>query len=105
MDHAFERLGSVSNVRVWPFSEVATGSGIVFGPRRKLIFVHGCFWHQHDCRLGSKRPRARPDYWLPKLQRNKERDARNLEALRAAGCSPVQSQTYRGLGFTTSFLS
>jgi DNA mismatch endonuclease, patch repair protein len=58
---------------------------IVFASRKKLIFVHGCFWHQHDCPLGAKQPRARPEYWLPKLKRNKERDARNLEALEAAG--------------------
>jgi DNA mismatch endonuclease (patch repair protein) len=51
----------------------------------KAIFIHGCFWHQHDCRLGAKQPRARPEYWLPKLQGNKERDVRNLNALRAAG--------------------
>jgi len=58
---------------------------IVFASRKKLIFVHGCFWHQHDCRLGAKQPRARSKYWLPKLQRNKESDARNLEALESAG--------------------
>jgi DNA mismatch endonuclease, patch repair protein len=58
---------------------------IVFASRKKLIFVHGCFWHQHDCRLGAKQPRARPEYWSPKLKRNKERDARILEALEATG--------------------
>jgi DNA mismatch endonuclease (patch repair protein) len=58
---------------------------IVFASRKKLIFVHGCFWHQHECRLGTKQPHARPEYWLPKLKRNKERDARNLETLEAAG--------------------
>jgi DNA mismatch endonuclease (patch repair protein) len=62
---------------------------IVFSSRRKVIFVHGCFWHQHDCRLGAKQPRARPEYWLPKLQRNKDRDTRNLEALHAAGWSAL----------------
>jgi DNA mismatch endonuclease (patch repair protein) len=62
---------------------------IVFASRRKLIFVHGCFWHQHGCRLGAKQPRARPEYWLPKLQRNKERDLRNLQALKEAGWSTL----------------
>ncbi len=56
---------------------------IVFASRRRVIFVHGCFWHQHNCRLGAKQPRTRPEYWLPKLQRNKDRDTRNLKALRA----------------------
>ena len=45
-------------------------------PRRKtVIFVHGCFWHQHaGCRLANV-PRTRTEYWLPKLARNQERDA------------------------------
>jgi DNA mismatch endonuclease (patch repair protein) len=58
---------------------------IVFRQRRKAIFVHGCFWHQHTgCRL-SKRPSARPEYWLPKLQRNTERDKQALKALASLG--------------------
>jgi DNA mismatch endonuclease (patch repair protein) len=56
---------------------------LVFGGRRKVIFVHGCFWHQHDCALG-KSPRSRPEYWLPKLARNRARDAKMEAALRAA---------------------
>lgn len=47
---------------------------LVFPGLRKVIFVHGCFWHQHDCRLGLKQPSANPGYWLPKLARNVERD-------------------------------
>ena len=43
--------------------------------RKAAIFVHGCFWHQHpECKLG-KLPRSRPEYWLPKLRGNVERDA------------------------------
>jgi len=41
---------------------------------RKVILVHGCFWHQHDCRLGRKRPSSNADYWHPKLARNVARD-------------------------------
>jgi DNA mismatch endonuclease, patch repair protein len=58
---------------------------LVFSARRKVIFVHGCFWHQHDCPLGSKKPSANPDYWHPKLARNVERDAQNRARLRAMG--------------------
>ena len=47
---------------------------LVFPRLRKVIFVHGCFWHQHDCPLGRKQPSTNPDYWLPKLARNVERD-------------------------------
>ena len=47
---------------------------LVFPRLRKVIFVHGCFWHQHACSLGSKKPSTNTDYWLPKLARNVERD-------------------------------
>jgi DNA mismatch endonuclease (patch repair protein) len=58
---------------------------MVFPRHQKVIFVHGCFWHQHACALGKKKPRTRPEYWLPKLCRNVARDARNVRRLRAAG--------------------
>ena len=57
---------------------------LVFGPRKKVIFVHGCFWHAHHCRNG-RAPSSRQDYWLPKLKRNKERDAENKADLEAQG--------------------
>ncbi|MCW5723535.1 MAG: DNA mismatch endonuclease Vsr [Maricaulaceae bacterium] len=60
---------------------------LVFRPRRKVIFVHGCFWHQHareDC-LDGRPPKSNTDYWLPKLQRNVERDRKNRATLQAAG--------------------
>jgi DNA mismatch endonuclease (patch repair protein) len=58
---------------------------IVFPGRRKLIFVHGCFWHGHECKEGVRRPKSRADYWLPKISGNQERDVRNREILRASG--------------------
>ncbi len=58
---------------------------LVFSSRRKVIFVHGCFWHQHDCRLGQKQPSTNRDYWLPKLARNVERDAENQTRLAQLG--------------------
>ena len=57
---------------------------IVFAGRQKIIFVHGCFWHQHDCPLGKK-PRSRLHYWLPKLERNVGRDIANRARLQADG--------------------
>ena len=58
---------------------------IVFPGCRKVIFVHGCFWHQHqDCREG-RMPGSRQDYWRPKLVRNIERGAQNIQQLQAAG--------------------
>ena len=50
---------------------------LVFGPRRKVIFVHGCFWHRHeDCRL-ARLPKSRLEFWRPKLEANLIRDERN----------------------------
>lgn len=57
---------------------------VVFAGRKKVVFVHGCFWHGHDCRKGNL-PKSRTDYWGEKISRNKERDARNLKDLRDAG--------------------
>ena len=61
---------------------------LVFVSRRKVIFVHGCFWHAHDCRIAHT-PKSNAAYWRPKLARNRARDARNIEALRAAGWKPL----------------
>jgi DNA mismatch endonuclease (patch repair protein) len=57
---------------------------LAFGPRRKVIFVHGCFWHSHDCSIAHA-PKSNQTYWGPKLKRNKERDQRNIQALEAKG--------------------
>lgn len=57
---------------------------LVFGPRRKAIFVHGCFWHSHKCKIAHI-PKSNQAYWGPKLERNKTRDGRNIDALRAEG--------------------
>jgi DNA mismatch endonuclease (patch repair protein) len=55
-------------------------------PGRKLaFFVHGCFWHGHDCARGSRVPKANRDYWLAKVARNTARDVRSIAALEAAG--------------------
>ena len=58
---------------------------LVFRSRKKVIFVHGCFWHQHSsakCRDG-RMPKSNRSYWNPKLLKNAERDKRSLTALRA----------------------
>ena len=58
---------------------------LVFGPRRAAIFVHGCFWHQHDCPRGARIPKSRREYWLPKLRGNSERDSKNEQRLTEMG--------------------
>jgi DNA mismatch endonuclease (patch repair protein) len=58
---------------------------IVMPERRLAIFVHGCFWHGHDCARGSRVPKQNRDYWVGKVARNVARDARTAEALAALG--------------------
>jgi DNA mismatch endonuclease (patch repair protein) len=59
---------------------------LVFVSRRKAIFVHGCFWHGHDCRYG-RLPKSRLGYWRPKIAANRLRDRQQANALRGAGWS------------------
>ena len=54
---------------------------IVFPGRRRAIQVHGCFWHRHDCADGRKLPQSKPEYWGPKLERNRRRDEVNIKRL------------------------
>lgn len=55
---------------------------LVFSTRKKVIFVHGCFWHGHKgCRKG-KLPKSRLDYWQPKIAGNRKRDAANIRKLK-----------------------
>jgi DNA mismatch endonuclease (patch repair protein) len=58
---------------------------IVLPGRRLAIFVHGCFWHGHDCARGARVPKANRDYWLAKVARNRARDIAARAALTAAG--------------------
>ena len=58
---------------------------LVFAGRRLAVFVHGCFWHGHDCRRGARTPKSNRDYWLAKIDRNRARDARVRTELEAAG--------------------
>jgi len=51
---------------------------------RKVIFVHGCFWHGHSCRWG-RLPKSRTEYWAHKIQTNRARDVRALRNVRQAG--------------------
>jgi len=58
---------------------------LVFTSRRKVIFVHGCFWHKHRCRHGSIAPASNTDYWSKKLERNRLRDRKNVFQLKKEG--------------------
>ena len=58
---------------------------IVFPGRRKVVFVHGCFWHRHSCPLARRIPNTRQDYWIPKFKRTVERDQAAVAALADMG--------------------
>lgn len=58
---------------------------LVFAAQRKVIFVHGCFWHSHEGCKSAHVPKSNLDYWGPKLERNRARDARSIAALQADG--------------------
>ncbi|WP_020187906.1 very short patch repair endonuclease [Methylopila sp. 73B] len=58
---------------------------LVFPARKKVIFVHGCFWHGHECARGARTPKTNTDYWRAKIARNVARDARARSALDALG--------------------
>jgi DNA mismatch endonuclease (patch repair protein) len=58
---------------------------LVFPSLRKVIFVHGCFWHRHRCRLGRVRCASNADFWEAKLTGNVQRDRRAIRALRSLG--------------------
>lgn len=58
---------------------------IAYVGRKRAIFVHGCFWHGHDCSRGARAPKANAAYWRAKIDRNRARDGRNLESLQALG--------------------
>lgn len=57
------------------------------GGKPLAIFVHGCWWHGHDCRRGARVPKSNREYWLAKVSRNQRRDRRVTRELREAGFS------------------
>ena len=61
---------------------------LTFPKYRTALFVHGCFWHSHG-RCKAKPPASNLDYWLPKLKRNRERDAENIASLREIGWKAI----------------
>ena len=67
------------------YSKLPGRPDIALPGRRKVIWVHGCFWHRHPgCALG-RLPKSKLDFWKPKLEENRSRDLRNEAMVRAAG--------------------
>lgn len=57
---------------------------LVFPKYKAVVFVHGCFWHGHDCQY-FKTPKTRTDFWVAKIEANKNRDQHNIQRLQRAG--------------------
>jgi DNA mismatch endonuclease, patch repair protein len=76
---------------------------LVFPSRRKIVFIQGCFWHQHKGCIDGRIPKSRVSYWKPKLLRNVERDRLNISKLRRGGwkvmlvweCDAAKPETVR----------
>ena len=62
---------------------------LTFAGHRKVIFVHGCFWHGHECPRGSRTPKRNAQYWTQKIMTNRQRDRRNIQALTEMGWDPL----------------
>jgi DNA mismatch endonuclease, patch repair protein len=62
---------------------------LVFAGRKKVIFVHGCYWHMHDCPYGRVTPKTNAEFWQTKRRSNVERDRRNLARLDTDGWSAL----------------
>lgn len=58
---------------------------LVFPSRKAVIFVHGCFWHGHNCPRGSRVPKTNRAYWVAKITKNSSRDLANTKALKSSG--------------------
>jgi DNA mismatch endonuclease (patch repair protein) len=58
---------------------------LVFPSRRRVIFIHGCFWHRHSCPSGDRMPKSRVAFWRNKLEGNASRDRRAITKLRRSG--------------------
>jgi DNA mismatch endonuclease (patch repair protein) len=69
--------------------ELPGAPDIVMAGRRIALFVHGCFWHGHDCARGARVPKQNRGYWTAKIGRNRARDERTRGELEALGWTPV----------------
>ncbi len=84
--HLIHRMG----FRFRLHSKILPGKpDLVFPSKRKIIFVHGCFWHGHDCMRGARVPKQNREYWTRKIMQNRTRDQVHLEQLEAKGWTPL----------------
>lgn len=66
-------------------SDLIGNPDLAFISRKRAIFLHGCFWHRHQCPAGTRTPKSRIDFWATKFERNVLRDAAVMKQLKSAG--------------------
>lgn len=66
------------------YTKLPSKPDIVFPGKKKVIFIHGCFWHRHNCRF-FKWPKTNAEFWKKKILANVERDLNSIEVLRMDG--------------------
>jgi DNA mismatch endonuclease (patch repair protein) len=85
-ERAVRKLATALGYRYRLHSKKLPGSpDLVFPSLKKVVFVHGCFWHRHNCRRGRSMPATRVDFWTEKFTRNVQRDMQVRRALRRDG--------------------
>ena len=89
-------LGLRYRVAIRPEPGLRRRADIVFTRQRIAVFIDGCFWH--GCPEHQVIPKSNPDYWIPKLRRNVERDSESDAALGAAGWAVVHIWEHVGVG-------
>lgn len=68
------------------YKELPGKPDIVFTKKKIAIFIHGCYWHGHNCNSRYAHiSKSNTNYWNTKIQRNQERDKRNIEQLEKDG--------------------
>lgn len=67
------------------YSKLPGKPDFAFPGKRKVIWVHGCFWHRHEKCVLARLPKGRRDFWVPKLEGNKQRDLEHQDKVREIG--------------------
>ena len=78
-------LFSMGNRYRLHYSNLPGKPDLVFSRKRKVIFIHGCFWHRHDCKKGKSLPVKNSEFWKNKLTDNTNRDDKNIRDLKQLG--------------------
>ena len=85
---------------------------LIFPSRKKVVFVHGCFWHRHNCKRGRKVPKSNTDYWIDKFDKNVKRFIEQKQELKKEGwkvltvweCQLTQKKFDTTMNCVTKFL-